>query len=94
MSFKDYLVNENIHAANPDKPSDPEVNIRGGGGIMLLSQAERNIRKKVADLAQSASQARDSEDWKQVKAKMEHAWMQAAVDTIIAAKQELEGDTE
>lgn len=91
MRLKDYLINENIFGDNPDDPSDPQVNIHGGGGVMLLSQVERNVREKVADIAQTAAKAKDAEDWNRVKGKIENDWMLAAIDTIIAARKELEG---
>ena len=90
MRLKDYL-SENIHKDNPENPSDPEVNVHGGGGVYLLSQVERNVQGKVADIAESVSRAKDADDWKAVKSKLEHNWMLAAIDTIIAAKGELEG---
>ena len=89
MRLKDYL-GENIHKDNADDPSDPLVDIHGGGGVMLLSQVERNVRVKIADIAES-SNANSADDWKRVKSKLEHSWMLAAIDTIVAAKEELEG---
>ena len=91
MSLKDYLISENIYADNPDDPNDPEVLIHGGGGRMLLSQVERNIKEKIADIGKTVSSAKTADDWKRLKYKMEHNWMLAAVDTIIAARKELEG---
>ena len=91
MRLKEYL-GENIHAKNPDNPSDPQVNIHGGGGVLLLSQVERNVREKVADIAKVTETAKDADGWKRVKSRLEHSWMLAAVDTIIAARDELEGN--
>jgi len=93
MRLKEYL-NENIHADNPDNPSDPQVNIHGGGGVMLLSQVERNIREKAADIVKTTESASTADDWRRVKSKLSHDWMLAAVDTIIAARDELEGNSE
>ena len=93
MRLKEYL-DENIHAANPDNPSDPQVNIHGGGGVMLLSQVERNVREKTADIVKTTETANDADSWRRVKSKLAHSWMLAAVDTIIAAKDELEGNKE
>lgn len=90
MRLTEYL-NENIHKDNPDDPSDPQVNIHGGGGVMLLSQVERNVREKVTDISNTAKRATDADDWQRLRSKMKHDWMLAAVDTIIAAKEELEG---
>lgn len=92
MSLKDYLINESIYADNPDDPSDPEVAIHGGGGRMLLSQVERNIHEKIADLAKTRT--KDADGWVRLKSKLEHDWMLAAIDTIISARKELEGRDE
>jgi acyl-CoA reductase-like NAD-dependent aldehyde dehydrogenase len=86
-------LKENIHQETDD-PSDPQVNIHGGGGVMLLSQVERNIDEKIKDIAKTVAMAKDADDWRRVKSKMRHDWMHAAVDTIIAAKDELEGNDE
>lgn len=91
MRLTEYL-HENIYKDNPDNPSDPQVDIHGGGGVMLLSQVERNVRAKVADIAETVTNAKSTDDWKGVRSKLKHDWMLAAVDTIIAAKEELEGN--
>ena len=58
---------------------------------MLLSQVERNVRAKTADIVKTTETANDADSWRRVKSKLEHDWMLAAVDTIIAAKEQLEG---
>ena len=68
-----------------EEHDDPQVTIPGGG-TMLLSQIERNIRGKNNDLFKAINSAKTAEDWERVDAMMDRGWMQSAIKAVAKAK--------
>lgn len=83
----DTVINEMSHE---EDPNDPVVHVPGGGS-MLLSQLERNVRRKTTEISDHIKRAQTAEDWQQAMAKLQHGWMHAAVEAIVDAKREMEG---
>lgn len=88
MKLIDYLNENSIYADNPDDPLDPEVLVSGVGRYNL-SQLEANVNRKIKDLASIVTQAKDEDDWNDIKRKLNHAAMHEMINSIISAKKEL-----
>jgi len=80
-----------IWEKDPDDPSNPEVLVKGVGRYKL-KQVEKNVTEKFADLSRRGRYAEDHEDWKQLAWMLNHAAMHEMVKTIVAAKEEIEGE--
>ena len=81
------LMESVIHSADSDDPWDPEVLVPGVGRY-TLKQLKANVRKKLADLAQTA-ESDDPDDWDAAAWKLKNDAMIVMMDTIKAAHDEL-----
>lgn len=70
-----------IYEEDPEDPNNPEVLIKGIGR-MKLKQLERNVRRKLQDLAKT-------EHWDQVQWKLTNDALGVMVDTLKRAHEEL-----
>lgn len=78
-------LNEAIHKMNPEDPMDPEVAV-SGYGVLTLKSLERMVARDLADLAKRAA----SGDWDNVTYLISNSPLQAKIDAINTAYEQLE----
>ena len=84
------VIIEQIHKDNPEDPSNPEVEIQGGGGVYELNQVKRNVVNRLEELAEMASKAETVDQWAYIRALMNNTMLNARIQTIIDVGTELE----